>query len=96
MWQLNLHVISKGAWAIAGGSFFFACGDFWGRLAVHSLPALSFLSGDQLAHTNSAFLGQDQSTMAQQAEMTMADCFPTHLCVSLFFPNRFPHCAWTA
>ena len=50
---------------------------------VHSLPALFVcLSGDQLAHTNSTIFGQDQSTVAQRAETTVAECFPDELCVS--------------
>ena len=38
---------------------------------IHSLPSLS---GDWLVHTSSAFLGQDQSTVAQQAAITVAKC----------------------
>ena len=34
-------------------------------------------SGDQLAHTTSTFFGQDQSTVAQQAETTVAKCYLT-------------------
>ena len=40
------------------------------------------------------FSGQDQSTVAQRAETTVAE-FPDELRVSLF-PDRFPHYACTA
>ena len=33
-----------------------------------------FLSGDWLAHTDSTLLCQDQSIMAQRAEMTVGEC----------------------
>ena len=36
------------------------------------------VSGDQLAHTNSTFLGQDQSPVAQRVEMTVAGCCLTY------------------
>ena len=39
--------------------------------------------------------GQDQSTVAQQAEATVTKFFPDELCVSSF-PARFPHYARTA
>ena len=42
---------------------------------IHSVPVLLkslFKSGYWLAHTNSTFLGQGQSTVTQQAEMTVA------------------------
>ena len=51
--------------------------------------AFSFLSGVQFAHTNSTFLGQGQSTMAQRAETNVAERFLTS-CVWGLFPNRFP------
>ena len=41
-------------------------------------------------------LGPDQSAVAQRAETTDCDrVFPGELRVSSF-PDRFPHCAWTA
>ena len=70
-----------------GGGFFLTCKDFGGGFD-DSFPTcpLMFLSGDQLAHTNSTFfLGQDQSTMAQQAEMTVAKCL-----LMRFVWARFP------
>ena len=58
-------------------------------LLVHCPPVLFlffFSSGDPLAHTNSTFfLGQDQSTVAQQTETTVAKCFLTS-CVWAQFP----------
>ena len=39
-------------------------------------------------------LCQDQSTVAQQAEATVAECSRTSVHVSAF-PDRFPHYAWT-
>ena len=56
-------------------SFFVACEDFGGSLMIHSLPALFFffLKWYQLTHT--PLLGQDQSTVAQQAETIVAECF---------------------
>ena len=47
-----------------------------------SLPALS---EDQLVHTSSIFLGQDQSTVAQQAEITVAKCSLTR-CIGATVP----------
>ena len=34
----------------------------------------SFLSGDPFTYTNSTFSGQDQSTVAQRADTTVAEC----------------------
>ena len=45
-------------------------------IVIHSLLALFFfLSRDQLIYTRFHILGQDQSTVAQRAEMTVAKCF---------------------
>ena len=60
---------------------FLACDDFV-RMFDCSFPACAFLflffffllSGDWIAHTNSTLLGQDQSTVAQRAETTVAEC----------------------
>ena len=41
------------------------------------------------------FKGQDQSTMAQRAKTTVAECFLTS-CGWVRFPDRFLHYAWTA
>ena len=38
---------------------------------------LACVCWDQLAHTKPIFLGQDQSTEAQRAEMTFTECFLT-------------------
>ena len=51
-----------------------------GGLMIHSPLALKKKkekSGDQLAHTTSTFFGQDQSTVVQQAETTVAKCYLT-------------------
>ena len=56
-----------------GGRFFLAC---------------IFLSADQLAHTGYtlfSLLSQDQSTMAQRAETTVAKCFMTSCARARFF-----------
>ena len=45
------------------------------------------------AHQFHFFSGQDQSTVAQRAEMTVAECSLTS-CVWTRFPNMFPHYAW--
>ena len=40
-------------------------------------------------------LGQDQSTVVEEAEKTVAESSPMS-CVWARFPDRFPHYAWTA
>ena len=59
-----------------------------------SFPACAFC-GDEFAHNNSTLLSQDQSTLAQRAETTVAKYFLAS-CVWARFPDRFPHSAWTA
>ena len=63
------------------------------------LLLLLFLCEDLLAHTYFHFLSQDQSTVAQQAEMTVAKC-SLMSCLWAHFPKReswqFPSFAWTA
>ena len=57
-----------------GGCFFLACEDLGKILTIHSPPEFLFssLSGAH-AHLFHS-LGQDQSTVALQAEMTVAEC----------------------
>ena len=52
---------------------FLACEDF-GERFDNSFPACNFFR-NQFMHTNSTFVGQEQSTVAQQAEMTVVYCF---------------------
>ena len=59
---------------------------------IHSPPGLFFSLQWRPTHTHKFhFLGQDQSTVAQRAEMTLAKHSLTS-CMSACFP----HCAWTA
>ena len=58
--------------------FFLVCEDFW-RIFDSSFPICTFkkifaVSGDKVMHTNFTLLGQDQSTVAEQVEMTVAKC----------------------
>ena len=55
----------------------------------------SCFSGDKLMRTISTHYGQDQSTAAQRAETTVAECFSTS-CIWAHFSDKFPHYAWTA
>ena len=76
------------------GAFFPRLRGFRGEgLTIHSelllLLFFFFESGDELALTNSPFnffIGQNQSTVAQQAETTVAQCFLTSWC-ELVFPQ---------
>ena len=80
--------------------FSLSCEDF-GRMFDHSFLAYAFffffffikwrLARAHLFHS----LGQDRSTVAQQAETTVAECSLTKLRVSSF-PDRFPRYFWTA
>ena len=76
-------------------------------LIIHSPPALLLLlllfflffsffwSVERLVHSNSTiFLCQDQSTVAQHAEMTVAECYLTSLMWACFRIGS--HYAWTA
>ena len=83
--------------------FFFTLKDF-GRifhcLIIHSLPVhlifFFFFLKRRLAHARYFHSsGQDQSTVAQRAETTVAWVFPDKLHVSRL-PDRFPYYAWTA
>ena len=56
---------------------------------------LFFLKSTYVRVHQSHFLGQDQSTVAEQAETTVAECFLVS-CVCARYPDRFPHCACTA
>ena len=75
----------------AGGGVFLACKDFGGRFSdlFHASTFFFFF------FYRFYFLGQDQSTVAQLAETTAAECILTS-CVSARVPDRFPHHAWTA
>ena len=80
--------------------FFLAYEDFGGRFD-NLFPACTLKKGrnhntwrSSRAHSFH-FSGQDQSTVAQRAETTVAEHYLTS-CVSVRFPDRFPHCAWTA
>ena len=65
-------------------------------LMIHSPPVLFFffLVEIKLMHTESIFGGLDQSTVAQQVEMTVAKCFLTS-CLWVCFLDRFLLYAWT-
>ena len=60
-----------------GVFFFSSLGGFRGR-SVDSFPAFAFfvlfLSGGQLMYTDCTFLGYGQSTVTQQAGMTVVKC----------------------
>ena len=60
-----------------GGGFFLDCEDF-GRMFDHSFPACAFLflffKVENRLRTLISLLGQDQSTVAQRAETTVAEC----------------------
>ena len=63
--------------------------------AIHSLMRFFFLKW-RSAHVHGFhFLGQDQSTVAQWAKMTVAEC-SLMSCMWARFPDRLPHYAWTA
>ena len=74
-------------------------GEVWQIIAILCLFGcffVSFLVKWRLAHAHQFhFLGQDQSIVAQQAEMIVAEC-SLMSCRWGCFPGRFPHYAWTA
>ena len=76
------------------GGFGPTCQDFGGRFE-DSFPALLlFYLKWRSVHTYQFhFLGQDQSTVALWAKMTVAKCLLTS-CMWAHIPARFPHCAW--
>ena len=59
------------------------------------MPAPFFLKSRSVRAHQSDFSGQDQSTVAEQAETTVAECFLMS-CVRAPYPDMFPHCACTA
>ena len=69
--------LSRGS---GGGGSFLACEDF-GRMFDQSFPACAFFffffEVKISTRTNSTVLGQDQSTVAQPAETTVAECSMT-------------------
>ena len=68
---------------------------FGARFDVHSMPVPFFLKSRSVRAHQSHVLGQDQSTVAEQAATTVAECFLMS-CVQARYPDRFPHCACTA
>ena len=77
-------------------SFFLACEDFGGRFddsfPVRAFFFFFFMEICSHTHTPVPLLGQDQSTVAQWAEMTEVECSLTS-CVWACYPNRFPYYA---
>ena len=59
------------------------------------MPVPFFLKSRSVRAHQSHVLGQDQSTVAEQAATTVAECFLMS-CVQARYPDRFPHCACTA
>ena len=60
-----------------GGGFFLGCKDLGIMFDDYSPPASFFLSFFEVgfsSHTLIPLFGQDQSTVAQQAEMTVTKC----------------------
>ena len=78
---------------------FFSLAIIFGRTFDHSFPAhavFCFVFRWRIARVHEFHsLGQDQSTVAQQAQTTVAECSPDKLLVSSF-QDGFPHYAWTA
>ena len=74
---------------------FLTCENF-GRRFDGSLPVCAFSSQRRSACTHQFhLLRQDQSTVAQWAEMTMDECSLTS-CMWACFPNVFQHYVWIA
>ena len=78
-----------------GGFFFFYMQQLGGRFDPSRPTSTFFFSRDQFMHTNFHSWGQDQSTMAQQAGMSVEKHSPMSYTWASF-PERFPLCAWTA
>ena len=81
-----------------GGGFFLAREDHGGRFD-DSFPTTTFFlkRGSARTHQFHFFFGQDQSTVAQRAKVTVAECF-LMCCLRTCFPrycecDRFPHYA---
>ena len=70
-----------------GGSFFLTCNI--------PFPDIFFLNWSSACAHKFRSLGQDQSTVAEQAEMTVGKRSLMSF-VSAPFPGRFPNYAWTA
>ena len=62
---------------------------------IPCLHYLIFLKWRSACEYRIDFSGQDQSTVAQKAEMTVAEC-SLMSCMWTHFPDRFPYYAWTA
>ena len=93
LWATNLRLVALYMFNWNWASYVI----FGEGLAIHFLPVLFFFfffKVEVSVHTP-IFLGQDQSTVAQQSEMTVAKCF-IRSCVWARFPDRFSHYAWTA
>ena len=69
----------------------------WGKISDESVPAFAFFFLKWISACAHQFhlLSQDQSTVAQRAEMTQSSV-PWESCVWAGFPDRFPYYAWTA
>ena len=57
-----------------GGGFFFACEGFGGRSFIPHPRFFFFLKRRSARQRSFHFLDQDQSTAAQRAETTVAEC----------------------
>ena len=75
--------------------FFLAYENSAGRFDDNLFPAsASSQSGDSFCTPVPLFYGQNQATVSQWAEMTVAEC-SLMSCMWTCWPDRFPHYAWT-
>ena len=84
-----------------GGGFFLAREDHGGRFDDSFLTTTFFLKrGSARTHQFHFFFGQDQSTVAQRAKVTVAECF-LMCCLQTCFPRycecdrSVSWCLWT-
>ena len=56
-------------------AFFLLVRIFFGKALIHSPPAIFFFNWRSAQTHKFHFLGQDQSTVTQRAETTVAECF---------------------
>ena len=89
----RLRYLSYGMRVNGVGGLFFACEDS-GRTFDQLFPAWAFFKEEISTRTISPLLGQDQSTVAQRAETTMAE--RSLKCSVISFPHGFQHYTWTA
>ena len=93
--HLITHPVSFTIGHIGGGGFILACEEF-GRMFHYSFPACTFFFKAEISmHALISLFSQNQSTMAEQAEMTVAERSQTS-CVWAHFLIGSPHYAWTA